>query len=296
MRHTLTAALAGSTALAAAALVGPALIAPVNAADPECVPAGSGRVDCTASSENTDGTPDADYTFRQSLHVAYGSNIVIRGLKGYRTAGGADGSVVNFFVDAEVSGDPDTVNTKRTVKHPVTGVVVGDKRTHAMVQGGGKGAWKVTIPFPTDANASTLGGAKLKKLWRPGTQHSVRMLTGTLVENDLRRFASARFTITKAQPKLGAKLAKAKIKKGQRGKVKVTAKIPGAAKVKATGKVVVFAGKKRVGAVTLKAKHNGKVAVKLKKLKKGKHKITVRLRSHALQKAASANAKKLAVR
>jgi len=157
----------------------------------------------SAWSQNEGSAPDTEYFYEAPTVVSQCNDIVLRGTGGYLAKDGVRGSVVNFFVDAESSGDPNTLYTKHTVTHPITGAVVGDKRTHAMVQANADGTWQVRIPFPTSANSRTLDGTgDVDALWAPGTSHSVRMLTGTLLDNqngDHRRFVSAHFTIGASQ-------------------------------------------------------------------------------------------------
>ena len=83
---------------------------------------------------------------------------------------------------------------------------------------------------------------------------------------------SAAKTVPKISSKTTAKLVKAKIAAGKRGKVTFTVKAPGIARP--TGKISVVVDGKVKLKVTLKAKHKGKVTVTLPRLKKGKHKIS----------------------
>ncbi|MBO1900637.1 Ig-like domain repeat protein [Leucobacter weissii] len=91
---------------------------------------------------------------------------------------------------------------------------------------------------------------------------------------------SATLRVTKATPKVSAKLVKSKVKTKQNARVRVTATIPGSLKAKAAKYTVqVFDGKKRIK--TQKLSSAGKATVKLPKLKRGTHKIKVKLVSTA---------------
>ena len=82
--------------------------------------------------------------------------------------------------------------------------------------------------------------------------------------------------MTKAKPKVSAKLVKKTITRRSKAKIKVTLKVAGVSKP--TGKVVVYEGKKKLRTVTLKSKHKGKITVTLPRLKKGTHKLKVTYR------------------
>ncbi|MCW5952135.1 MAG: hypothetical protein KIT69_07750 [Propionibacteriaceae bacterium] len=122
-----------------------------------------------------------------------GRPIVIEG-EGYLHTDGRTGSVATFFIDAAYSGDPLTLSTTRTVTHPVTGAVIADKRSHAAVQAGSDGTWRVEIPWPDHTN-TTKDEAFFAEYWTPGSQHTVRILTGSLLDGDNQRGISVRFTV-----------------------------------------------------------------------------------------------------
>jgi len=142
------------------------------------------------------------FCFEGPTKVVKGEDIVIKGLgspdSDWLATDGKTGSVVNFFVDAEFSGDPKTLYNKKTVPHPVTGKPVSDKRTFAMVQANSDGTWTARIPFPTSQNSETKPAQDISKLWAPGTKHSVRMLTGSSMDNDRQRGASQYLTVVES--------------------------------------------------------------------------------------------------
>lgn len=128
--------------------------------------------------------------------VVAGLPIVIQG-EGYLHTDGRTGSVATFFVDAAYSGDPLTLNTTRTITHPVTGAVIADKRSHAAVQAGSDGTWRVEIPWPDHTN-TVKDEAFFAENWAPGSQHTVRILTGSLLDGDNQRGITVRFTVVES--------------------------------------------------------------------------------------------------
>ncbi|MFT4188892.1 MAG: hypothetical protein QM621_09960 [Aeromicrobium sp.] len=138
-----------------------------------------------------------EFCFKGPEKVVVGEPIVIEGVGGYLATDDTTGSVVNFFLDAEFSGDPKTLYSTREVKHPVTGAAITDDRSHAVVQANPDGTWRVEIPFPTNENAYTTPAQDVAELWKTGTNHSVRMLTGSLLTSpaDRQGGASLYFTV-----------------------------------------------------------------------------------------------------
>ncbi|MDF1487426.1 Ig-like domain-containing protein [Tessaracoccus caeni] len=132
--------------------------------------------------------------------VIQGQPIVITG-KNYLATDGKTGSVANFMVDAERSGDPNTLLTSRTIINPVDGKVFGDKRSHGVVQANADGTWRMEIPWPTLSNTQGRDAAYFANNWAPGTQHSVRILTGSMLTSpaDYQRGISVRFTVVPQQ-------------------------------------------------------------------------------------------------
>ncbi|MFV0435211.1 MAG: alkaline phosphatase [Leucobacter sp.] len=137
---------------------------------------------------------------------------------------------------------------------------------------------KVSMRIDGKTYSSTLnqGTAKIRltKPVRAGKQTVTASYAGA--EGFEKSSAKSVLTVTKAVPKVSAKLAKSKVKTKQNATVKVAVSIPGSLGAKASqAKVQVFDGKKRIKtATTNKA---GKVNVKLSKLKAGSHKIRVQL-------------------
>lgn len=147
------------------------------------------------------------FCFRGPEKVVYGQPVVIEGVGGYFATDGSTGSVVNFFLDAEYSGDPNTVYSKKLFTNPSNGQTITDRRTHAIVQAKPDGSWRVEIPWPTVATVSpTSDGTgsytarELADKFAPGTTHSFRMLTGSLLNTppDRQRGGSLYFTVVES--------------------------------------------------------------------------------------------------
>lgn len=157
-----------------------------------------------ASSTGPTGHAGVPYCFSGPTKVVAGEPIVIEGISGYLATDDRTGSVVNFFFDAEYSGDPNTVYSKQQFTNPATGALIGDRRTNAIVQADGDGTWRVEIPWPTVSTISTTSNgegsytqAALDAKFAPGTTHSIRMLTGSLLSSppDRVRGESLYFTV-----------------------------------------------------------------------------------------------------
>src|SRR5690606_9074673 len=73
--------------------------------------------------------------------------------------------------------------------------------------------------------------------------------------------SSVKVKVTKAKPKVTAKLMKKTVTKKTRPKVKVKVSATGVAKP--TGKIAVYVGKKKLRTVRLKAKHKGSITITL---------------------------------
>ena len=158
---------------------------------------------------------------------------------------------------------------------------------------------KATLKIAGQSYAANLSGGKaVIRLTRPvkvGAQTAsvsyTNSGTGTLFAPST---ASAKLVVTKATPKVSAKLYKSKVKTRQNARIKVAVSIPGSLGAKASKfKVRVYDGKKRLKTVTLSS--SGKVNVKLPKLKKGTHKIKVTVLSTANTNAKSSVTRKLRV-
>lgn len=157
-------------------------------------------------------TPNKSYSVSAPNAMVKGKDIVITG-NGYLHTDGKQGSVANFMIDAEFSGDPNTLHTTREIVNPVTKKVFADKRSHGIVQAKSDGTWKISIPWPTEKNTSK-DAAFFAANWKAGTTHSVRILTGSLLADDYQRGISVRFTVVDAVPtpkisgtaKVGSKL------------------------------------------------------------------------------------------
>ncbi|MGC3953202.1 MAG: hypothetical protein QM804_02930 [Propionicimonas sp.] len=152
--------------------------------------------------------PNTPFSVSAPNAVVKGKPIVITG-SGYLATDGTTGSVANFMVDASYSGDPNTLNTTREIINPVTGGVFADKRSHGIVQAKADGTWRIEIPWPTQAN-TVRDAAFFASNWKAGTQHVVRILTGSLLTSpaDYQRGISVRFTIVDAPAAPSAPVAK----------------------------------------------------------------------------------------
>lgn len=139
------------------------------------------------------------FCFEGPEKVVYGEDIVINGLNGYLATDGQTGSVINFFLDAQYSGDPNTITSKQNFTNPATGAPLGDNRTHAITQADSNGTWTATIKWPTPDNVN-LTQAQIDERFAPGTNHSIRMLTGSLLPSptDLQRGGSVFFTVVES--------------------------------------------------------------------------------------------------
>jgi hypothetical protein len=152
--------------------------------------------DYCSSSTGPSGHVGVPFCFTGPEKVAVGEDIVLTGTSGFLATDRTTGSVVNFFLDAEYSGDPNTIYSKVQVKHPVTGAVVTDDRSHGMVQADARGAWRVVIKWPTPDTVK-LTQQEINQRFAVGSKHSVRLLSGSLLTApaDRQRGASVSFTI-----------------------------------------------------------------------------------------------------
>ncbi|MGC4153786.1 MAG: Ig-like domain repeat protein [Propionicimonas sp.] len=139
--------------------------------------------------------PNTPFSVSAPNAVVKGAPIVITG-SGYLATDGTAGSVANFMIDASYSGDPNTLNTTREIINPVTGQVFSDKRSHGIVQANADGTWRIELPWPDETN-TTRDAAFFATNWQAGTQHIVRILTGSLLTSpaDYQRGISVRFTV-----------------------------------------------------------------------------------------------------
>ena len=162
----------------------------------------------TTTTPTTPPTPgDITYTDPKNPSVTYtvpttvkrGEPIVVSGTGWLAPTGvGAGGSVLGVLLDAAMSGDPNTVYTKRDVINPLTNQVHGDKRQQAIVQAAPDGSWTATIPFPTADNARLADNSWTE--WAIGSSHQIRFLTGSLLTGDTARSLAANFTVTGTDP------------------------------------------------------------------------------------------------
>ncbi|MEA5055600.1 MAG: Ig-like domain repeat protein, partial [Propionicimonas sp.] len=139
--------------------------------------------------------PNTPFSVSAPNALVKGQPIVITGT-GYLATDGTTGSVANFMVDASYSGDPNTLNTSREIVNPATGQVFSDKRSHGIVQAKADGTWRIEIPWPDESNTDR-DSTFFATNWTAGSQHIVRILTGSLLTSpaDYQRGISVRFTV-----------------------------------------------------------------------------------------------------
>ena len=175
---------------AAAALVAASgLVGPGAAAAGTDAGTGAGTGTGTVSSTDPSGRT---VTLTHPRSVEPGADLVVSGT-GWQLGDASAGSLVNVLLDARFSGDPSTVHTRRVVINPVTGKATADTRSQALVRADADGSWTARIPYPTAANARLAGGGWTA--WEPGSQHEVRVLTGSLLAGDVTRSLAGTFTV-----------------------------------------------------------------------------------------------------
>ncbi|WP_157983909.1 YncE family protein [Nesterenkonia muleiensis] len=134
-------------------------------------------------------TPDGAVLIAPT-EVEHGEEIVISGENWF----GQDGespSVGAVLLDAPAPG---AVNTTREVINPVTGEPTADTRLHAIFEAEDDGSWEVSIPFPDEDNSDID-----PQDWDAETEHLVRVLSGSLGDNDVIRNPHAEFTVVAAE-------------------------------------------------------------------------------------------------
>ncbi|MFT3877038.1 MAG: hypothetical protein QM708_11545 [Propioniciclava sp.] len=153
----------------------------------------NGRLTVRGESYGPPGFAPSPFAVTAPNAVVKGRAIVIEG-EGYLHTDGRTGSVVNVMVDAGYSGDPNTLNSTRTIINPATGEEFADPRSHGMVQAGADGRWRLEIPWP-DASNTDRDAAFFAQNWGEGSQHFVRILSGSQLTGDYQRGISVRFTV-----------------------------------------------------------------------------------------------------
>ena len=179
---------AAAALVAASGLVGPGAAA---AGTDAGTGAGTGTGTGTGTVSSTDPS-GRTVTLTHPRSVEPGADLVVSGT-GWQLGDASAGSLVNVLLDARFSGDPSTVHTRRVVINPVTGKATGDTRSQALVRADTDGSWTARIPYPTAANARLAGGGWTA--WEPGSQHEVRVLTGSLLAGDVTRSLAGTFTV-----------------------------------------------------------------------------------------------------
>ena len=150
----------------------------------------SAKVDVFSISEplehsGTEYTLEGGETYYVAESIEAGDPIRISG-KGWKNTAGDAGSIIAIKLD------DGAVSTKLEVKHPVTGVVQGNKTIYGIAQANADGEWAVELPWPTLENSDAE--------FKPGETHAVRLLTGSLLTGDKPRTAAASFTVTGTTP------------------------------------------------------------------------------------------------
>ncbi|MFT3888909.1 MAG: Ig-like domain repeat protein [Arachnia sp.] len=196
-------------------------------------------VTVSGESYGPEGFPAKAFSVSAPAAMVKGKPIVITGT-GYLATDLKTGSVANFMIDAERSGDPNTLYTTRTIINPVTGKAFTDKRSHGIVQAKADGTWRIEIPWPNETNTTANGtqaprdAAFFAANWKAGTTHSVRILSGSLLSTpaDYQRGVSVNFTVVdKAvgpvakNPKID--LARTTVEQGDHAWFDLSAQTPG---------------------------------------------------------------------
>ncbi|WAL41461.1 hypothetical protein BRM1_06370 [Brevibacterium sp. BRM-1] len=166
------------------------------------VPLAAGAIDGTSSVAHAedrwtsgvahlDGEPDVNKApFQVKSQVEQGGKIVVKGT-GWQTKDNTQGSVIAMKID-------DGAVSRNKTAYPLTqpdGKVHGNATTWAITQADASGNWTIEAPIPTPANSD----AKADD-FAPGTKHSIRLLTGSLLTGDLPRTGTAEFTMKAAAP------------------------------------------------------------------------------------------------
>lgn len=131
------------------------------------------------------GTKRPKASLKVSDAVVEGEKIVVKG-SGWLKQDGKSGSVVALKLD------DGAVHPKKEPQNPEGGSVPSGKGILAVVQAkDGTGEFEATIPFPSDSTASEYE----KDKWKPGNEHSVSALAGSLGKGDKSQTASATFRV-----------------------------------------------------------------------------------------------------
>lgn len=168
-------------------------------------------------------------------------------------------------------------STSVKLKYATVKYNVANTATVTVSSGTGTPAGKATVTVAGKSYTASLSEGKA--VLNLGTLTKVGSYTAAVkfVSSDP-SFADSNTTatlkITKATPRVSAKLASSKVKTNKNAKLSVAVTIPGTLKAKAANySVAVFDGKKKIKTARLNSA--GKVNIKLPKLKAGTHKIKV---------------------
>lgn len=177
-----------------------------------------------------------------------GGRVTVTGT-GWTTADGLQGSRVAVKLD------------DGAYSHKPGQGVTANLTVWAVIDAATDGSFTATLRLPTPYSAAPG--------YLPGP-HFLRFLSGSLKEGDQpRSLRTADFAVGKAATTTTAKLSKAKIKSGTKGKLVVTAR----SSFVVRGAVVVKRGTKVVGRGKIAAGSPGSVTITLSKLAVGTHKL-----------------------
>ncbi|MFV0435381.1 MAG: Ig-like domain repeat protein [Leucobacter sp.] len=212
---------------------------------------------------------------------------------------GSAGKVDTISLQKAEEPDPEPAATKSAVSFGTKSFAYNKAATATVKvtssEGTPKGQVSLRIngkTYKAKLNSKGVAKVKLTKAVNPGKRKVTVSYAGA--DGFEKSSASTTVTVTKATPKVSAKLAKSKVKTSQNATVKVAVTVPGSLKAKASQvKVEVFDGSKKIKTATLNKA--GKANVKLPKLKQGTHKIRVKVAGNSKLKAKYSTYKTLKV-
>lgn len=193
--------------------------------------------------------------------VDAGEKIVVSGT-GWKTSDGTKGSIIAFKLDTG------TVARTFDLTYPddstATDAFKANKTIWGVVQADATGAWTAELPYPTsDTSDSDLSS------WTDGSQHTVQVLSGSLLTGDEQRSVPLTFTVRGSLPATDTTTTADDTTQTYGKKAKVSVSVS----PDATGKVSLKAGSKTVTG-TLKS-GRATLAVPARSLRPGRHTLTV---------------------
>lgn len=138
-------------------------------------------------------------TMYTPTYVVAGEDITIRGEGFFPNAGEGNFSAGPVFLN-QPGGAPPTngpgVNVaNREIENQVPDSTYADPRAHGVWLAEPDGTWEITIPFPTPENSSLTEATA----WQAGDTHLIRVLSGSLGQNDLIRNPAANIEIVASE-------------------------------------------------------------------------------------------------